>query len=524
MKKNLKELTKEDKDFFSVVYTSKMSHEERCEKLSKYFGVSHRTVRAWAVKLEISSPDSALPPQLKKVQEKMLPDCDVVLVTSCQDRTMINYNLLKGMLSYKSYIESLGKTCEIVVIPVFYRNPTSVSNNKDIGSWWSMELEDYLYYDKLYFDNVMIHACARITPTASEPLNGYEALASENHLILGHPRIHFKTLPRYKGEEMYSMCTTGFISQKNYSNSKSGDKGTIHHSYGFVICEKGHFPRNVFATTDGNFCDIGVSITDGIVSRIEKIPAIVLGDIHNRELKKEAFDSSVGLIESLGGVETCVLHDVFDGATVNPHEKNDLYIRKKNIRKGRYSVKEEVDESLFFLKDMKSKLSCNIVVCQSNHDVFLDRWVNDENWKKDLHNSDGYLYYSSIQQSTDLEEDGCVFGHLVNKLDKDITYLPYSKSYSILGVQVGHHGDKGANGSRGSVNGFKKSNKKRTIGHGHSPQIMDGVFMVGVLAELWQYYNSGSESSWAHANCITHSNGKRQLLVMNKDYKVTSLL
>jgi hypothetical protein len=38
------------------------------------------------------------------------------------------------------------------------------------------------------------------------------------------------------------------------------------------------------------------------------------------------------------------------------------------------------------------------MVCSgSNHDVFLDRHINSENWKRDLHNSPAYLQYAYIQ-------------------------------------------------------------------------------------------------------------------------------
>ena len=172
--------------------------------LSTKFGISPRTVRSWWKKLDLQKVDTKLPSQLKDARNREISsDADIILVTSCQNKTQINEDMLHNMKSYANYIErEFDKSVEIVIIPSRYRNPTSLveanSTKEKAEQWWVDEVQPYLYYNKLYFGDTLIAADARINPTASNPLNGYEALASENHLLLPHPRIHTKTLPRFK--------------------------------------------------------------------------------------------------------------------------------------------------------------------------------------------------------------------------------------------------------------------------------------------------------------------------------------
>ena len=221
---------------------------------------------------------------------------------------------------------------------------------------------------------------------------------------------------------------------------------------------------------------------------------------------------------------TTVFHDLFDGSTVNPHEKDDLFIKRLKITSGLYMIDAEVEESMEFLVKFAKKYKGNICVVQSNHDDFLDRHINNANWKSDLHNSVAYLKYATIQQNTDLRIHGNIYGAIINgRFSGDVRYIRNNEPLKIETYQCGYHGDHGVNGARGSVTSFKRLNTKMIHGHGHSPVMMDGVTMVGVSCNLWQYYNSHGLSSWAFADSIVHDNGKNQLIVFNDDCEFTRL-
>lgn len=221
-----------------------------------------------------------------------------------------------------------------------------------------------------------------------------------------------------------------------------------------------------------------------------------------------------------------VLHDVLDFYSCNPHEKKDTFIKKQKILQGKHLVEKEVEEALDMIELIKDRVGAKTYVVVSNHDVFLDRYINDENWKHDLHNSEAFLRYALIQQTVDLTEYGCIFGYLVNKrFDiKEVEYLNFGQSLDICGYQCGIHGDFGSNGSKGSVKQFSNLNTKLIHGHGHSPTIFNGVTMVGVTANLHQYYNRRGLSSWAYAHSVIHPTCKNQLIVFGDDNLISSLI
>jgi hypothetical protein len=92
-----------------------------------------------------------------------------------------------------------------------------------------------------------------------------------------------------------------------------------------------------------------------------------------------------------------------------------------------------------------------------------------------------------------------------------VKYLRRNESFKICDIEMSHHGDYGANGSRGSRNQFANLPTKTIIGHSHSPGITAGCYQVGTSSALQLEYNQGL-SSWMNTHCLVYTNGKRQLI------------
>jgi hypothetical protein len=92
-----------------------------------------------------------------------------------------------------------------------------------------------------------------------------------------------------------------------------------------------------------------------------------------------------------------------------------------------------------------------------------------------------------------------------------VEFLIRNVSHKIKDIEVGLHGDKGQNGSRGSRKQLSSLPSKTIIGHSHSPGIEKGCYQVGTSSYLKLEYNSGP-SSWLQTHCIIYKNGKRQLI------------
>ena len=527
-----KDLTSENIEYIKHVYYQEMLHVEKMEILSKKFNIGERTVRGWWQKLDLKKLSSTLPYQLQKAQDRVLnANTKVLLVTTAQNKTSINKDFLNNLVAYRDYItKELGKEAEIVVIPSRYRNPTNnIEDDKTKAEdWWEDEVNNYLFYGKLNLGDVLISCDSHIAPTAKSPLDGYEILASEKHLVLGHSKVHWKTLPRFRKTPLRTMCTTGYITSKNYSKSKAGNVAHENHCYGFVVVELKdkdvcYIPRNVKVKSDGSFIDIVNSVSESKVSRINSSLGFIYGDLHARYVNRDFLNETKKIVELLNP-EKSVIHDALDSSTMNPHEAKDMFIQRQKIIQGKHLIEEEITECLDLIEEVKNSCKETYVI-ESNHDIFLCRHINDAQWKRDLHNSPAYLKYAYIQQTVDLTKYGNIFGYLVNeRFNSEVSYVKMGDSLYIGDYQCGQHSDFGANGSKGSTKGFGRMNLKLIGGHSHSPMLYNNVTTVGVTCNLEQHYNRKGLSSWAYAHSVVHNNGKNQLLVFNDDYSLSGLI
>lgn len=503
-------------------------HTEKMSEAEKLFGVGERTIRRWWENLGLSNKRVEKTQQLEEARKKEIAEnTDVVLVTSCQNKTSINKDMLSNMEAYKEFLQSKGFSVEIVVVPTRYRNPTTneESSEKMKDLEWDSNISKYLHYGKYKVGNTLISADTWINPTAKQPLQGYELFAAQNHLVLGHPRVHSIPLPRLRNKESFRMCTTGYISVKNYSRSKAGQTADAHHGYGFVIVENSLIPRNVKVKSDGSFIDLVYEVKDGGVSQIDSVEAIVLGDLHSAVIDEKFFYGvTKPLLCDVFKPKAIVCHDALDGTSFNPHEEKDMFVLKKKIRDGLHLIEEEIKHTLEIINSLK-ECTDKVYVTESNHDVFLDRHINNFNWKKDLHNSEAYLKLALVQQTEDLEKFGNVFGYLINeRFGEDVKYLKYGDSLEIQGYLLSLHGDCGINGAKGNMSSFNKVNVKMIHGHNHTPIMMDNVTSVGVTCKINQHYNRKGFSSWGYAHSIVLPNGKNQLLCFTDDYKLTNII
>jgi hypothetical protein len=143
---------------------------------------------------------------------------------------------------------------------------------------------------------------------------------------------------------------------------------------------------------------------------------------------------------------------------------------------------------------------------RSNHDEFLDRWLNDVDWRK-ANNKSAYLQLANMLANDDYGK-GIIPLYLKERC-KNVYCLGLDESFRVNGIECGMHGHKGTNGSRGGVIQFKNMNTKNITGHTHTPCREDGHSSVGTLTYLRVGYNVGP-SSWMNSNIAVYPNGKHQ--------------
>jgi hypothetical protein len=506
------DLTPENISEISAIYWNRdLSWDERMESLRKYLGKSERTIQSWISKLGITEKALQESPQLIKAREKKFDKKRKrFIITWAQNDTPVHEVFVSNIEAYANFIDA-----DIHVIAGRYKNPTSVFSDEEYDTW-APRIEKYLDANRHEVHKHMwIMSDVKIQPTAVDPMTGLQGMSGINSCVFGSPKVHMETIPVLEGNMPKMMMTTGACTVKNYTDSKAGKKGEFHHTLGFVLIEikdkSTFFARQVTATDDGDFNDLYYKVTydpdsgENQVTRNESISAAILGDLHYGQHDERIIEKTLEMFRVIRP-ENVVLHDVFDGLSINHHESKDPFIQYQREIDGTNSLRKEIDE---MLTGLNSFVDYNVTIVRSNHDDFLDRWLKGTDWRKasTLKNSIEYMEYSALLLRG--QAPNGVIPYLINQKYPSFSTLGRSDSFVINGWELGQHGDIGSNGSRGSLLQFRKLNTKIVVGHYHSPGRKDGALAVGTSTKLRVNYNLGP-SGWLQSHVIIHHDGKAQ--------------
>lgn len=462
---------------------------------------------------EIEKSETTLDEDYEFAKKRKLKNSKYYIVTWEQNETPLHENLWRNILAYKEFLNA-----ELSVILGRYKNPTSVHVDVKHESWnpvtkpyWDTNRHDIHKY-------LTVLADVKIQPTACTPLTGLELITGETTTIVGHPKLDLKAIPVLEGHPKKLLLTTGAITLPNYTDSKAGKRGEFHHALGFTIVEikdeEVFFIRQVEADENGNFIDLYYEVEDGQVYDLDYADSLVWGDTHIGSINKKILPGTINLIERLA-IEVEVHHDLADGASVNNHIVKNPIEQYKRMMEDKDDVQKELDDIVKFLDDGRETTK---VIVQSNHNDRFDRWVVNQDWKKDIKNAIPYLKYTTALLEGKANK-GVLAYVLENAFDpEEVICLDYDDSYVINGFELAHHGHLGSNGSKGTLESFRKMSTKMVIGHYHTPARVDKVLTVGTSSNLREGYNKGA-SNWLNAHVLIHKNGTAQhVIFVNGEY------
>ena len=434
------------------------------------------------------------------------------VVTSVLNDTSINEKFLNTLESYCDHNDA-----ELMIIPIQH-------NREDIDITYDDSILDYLLYDNTELTkDLLLYAGVYIAPYAANPLASVESYSQGKSIIFGSPQLMMKTFAVNHVDKSVIAYTTGSISEPNYSNTKSGGKATINHSYSALVIEEdteiNSFHIRVLNSDDsGEFYDIDKFYSGSIVIPSNKIPAIVLGDEHVAFVDKTVVNATFHAKDSICNIlnpEYLIRHDILDFYSGSHHHKNDFFTQYKKYVTGTSVVEDELTLTLDYILETTVKKSKSVII-QSNHNSHLDTWLNSADIKREPWNAKLYHYLMYLKlRAIESHDDSCAFEIWCrSQTDTDNLIFVADESFKIYDIELGIHGHAGTNGSKGSSTQFAKLGTKTISAHHHSPQITNGNYIVGTSSELKLDYNKGP-SSWNHAHCIIQPNGKRQMIFIN---------
>lgn len=464
------------------------------------------------------------------------------ILSSAQNNTYVHYELVNNIRAFAAKMDAEIKVGRFVYNITKYRqrqgsekpdaehnnaNESGNDNIADVTAWFDPNIDDWVDDRSLELAPGLVW-CGdmQILPTTKSPLSGSDSYQGHNSLIYPHTTIAMESVATGKYEETKFLYTTGTLTQRNYTKTKTGSHGSWNHVYGFLLVEVDSdgdwFVRQVSAKDiDGSFQDFNIAVNKGKCN-IGVVTAMTPGDIHNEKLGndiKEAVFGEGGMVDTIQPEELHI-HDLLDFSRRGHHSKNNHHYRYKLHQLGKECVREEVEDVSNFLNYSRRDWMKTVVI-HSNHDDHLSRWLNDNPaaYATDFVNSLFFLdlqrslYYAIHNKDTNFH----LFEHACRlcECNEDIVFLRRDpiNGYKLHDIECSYHGDKGPNGSRGSKNNLSKNGSKVNIGHSHTAGIKQGAYQAGVMANMDLGYNEGP-SSWSRSLILTYGNGKRTIVTM----------
>lgn len=439
---------------------------------------------------------------------------------------------VSGQTAHLGFMDSIKKYCEANNAKLLILPSHDPAHNMDNEIDWTFDpniLNHDIIFEETVLNSNFFISGIRVTAKQINPTTGLQELSqTKGSFISASPKQSLEFDAVSANKFPHARMTSGACTLPNYSSTRGNSQrssyiANFQHLIGAVIIEIEdediyHF-RQVQATATGMFCDLGIEYSPMGSRRLtgDEAPVLVMGDYHAGEHDETAVGAWTEIINELG-IQEVVFHDMFNGASINHHEEHDIMNRAERIRKGLNSLETELTitseqfDRILGLKSVKKG-----VVVKSNHDDFIDRYIRPYKFAKDPINAEfGTILAAEIIKASKqgIRKDFFKTALELNGAPKNmskIKWLNVDEDYIVGGIHLGAHGDRSANGARGSIKGLANSYPRCVIGHSHSAGIFKGVFQVGTTSLLKLGYNRGP-SSWIHCSCLVYRNGQRQLV------------
>ena len=422
--------------------------------------------------------------------------------------------------------KSLQKLCKdrkahLIVLPIHYKNVSLYTGNQEYKKWWSTTVQPYLVDQAVCLGNkVWIRGDISIAATDADPLSGMAPLAADKWAIFGHSQVRLEPIATPSNELPGRMYTTGAITRKNYSKTKTGAKAHFHHITGALLVEisgKNTFIRQLNADHQGNVYDLTDKYTPTGIKRNKWALSVTTGDEHVKWLLPNVLKATYTDAHSLvkrTKPKYLIRHDILDGYAGSHHHVGHYTTEYKKWLHGDADYREELDQVVTHLnKTTPVQWSCrNVLVTDSNHHDHLNWWLERADDRKDHLNADLICELRNAQrEAIRLGNNPSAFKlYLEPRLQIKADFTDPHVPYMVGGVDFSHHGHKGANGARGSARGFANTTHKATIGHTHSARIVKSVYQVGKSCGTLEY--EAGLSSHTNTHSLQYANGKRTLI------------
>lgn len=452
------------------------------------------------------------------------------ILTSAQNNTHVHDSAWINLQALAKHYQA-----EIIVGTYSYNQnqygKLSVKRGKDKFPtevlWYDPQVVPFIHDERIELAKGLVW-CGEmnILPTAVNPLAGLEAYSARKSAIFPHAKLAVRSIPTMQGEGVKFNYTTGTVTQRNYIQKREGVIAEFHHIYGGLLVEVNSdgnwWVRQLNEDSNGVLQDLDVISDNGKITTGNRVEAVTHGDLHGTFADPEIVQISQQMVDALQP-KYQFLHDVLEGAPINPHERKhgNNHAKFATWLRGYHRLDAELASTAKILVSYDRPFSKTVIV-ESNHDSpWIVRWLQEYDYRKDPANAELFL---RLQKE--------MYRQLrAGKMPRDINMLEYAlrdagyyskakfliadESYLICGrkIQCGMHGHLGPNGKFASPDNLSKMGRRANTAHTHSAGVYNGLYVAGTTSKLRWNYATGP-ISWNHTHIITYKNGKRTLVTI----------
>lgn len=442
------------------------------------------------------------------------------VLTSAQNNTLINKDFFNALLQFCKH-----HNAKLLIAKITYnKNGFLQPESQDNELWYANELKPYLIDSHIRLgENFEFIGNSNVSPTAKNPLTGFSGISPAGiNAIIPATKVALKVSAALKNGHKKILMSTGTVTLKNYIYRKVGTIAAIEHNFAAVFIDTNqNVMRHVELMENCKyFYDLDyIYLPDGYTKTHKHVAALHIGDVHAEKVEKENFNKLLDLLDFFKP-DNILIHDLIDFSSRNHHNKKDCrFIHLQHVKGN--TVESDLQKMSDFLDTIAKKSRASIHVIESNHDLAINTWLQDSDFKLDPVNARIYLKlmlalyeHQENYGSSDfnmLKYCYNLFSMYPEANEEKVIFHSIDDSVKIAGIEFGNHGHIGANGARGNINTFRELGEPINIGHSHTPAIQGKAFSAGVLASLNLNYNKGL-SNWAIAHVVCYENSQRQII------------
>lgn len=428
------------------------------------------------------------------------------VITSVVSKTPLEPKVLKNLEYFCKH-----KDFELVIMSIDYK---FTAGSEVEPTTCNPAIESYLLTDEVVLNGtVRLLGNLQLSPTAENPLTGLNPLTRGLTTVVPHTQLALESIATAPEERAIFLYSTGVITQPVYSDTKSGHKAKFHHSISAIVVEfdelNDFYIRTLPIDKDANIIDLGVRYAPNGNEKAVTTH-FVLGDSHVGYTDTEDHRAVCQLVQDVSKKGTVVLHDVFDGSSINHHELDNPFVNQDSF----FSLAEEYACVADYINSFAEEFQ-SVLIVDSNHHDFIAKWVLAADWKKLKDSPDNQREYlkAALEMSS-----GCtnlLKYAIEDLLHYSVKFLNSDSPTFIEGIDVSQHGHLGSGGAKGSAVTFNKLGYKTVTGHTHSARINKSNYTNGTSSELQLPYMKGL-SSHSHTHTLIFEGGKRQMFTTYK--------